>query len=356
MIFKYPRVFGLVLGLIGFSLAASPARAVSTGKPIKTREDVLEDFSNFLISFGSGDEFRRVSMDTVIAVHRLVIDLADQKSPYEMTKVKADRVLADFCDTSVVKHLKVSWTNWKGAEAEYVDKKYPEKCFRFVFARNGGRWFLKTVYDDRIELKDSTAGTNDAKMKSCLNMAEKYQALAEKNEGLADANQYDRMLYGYLCAAQNGSGKAAIAANGLAGSGMSRSYSDGLEMKMLQIGISKNYAMAFAYMAYYECELRDSLGLLKMVNNRCKDLQSSYRYLSKAIMLGYNDALYTLGAWFETGRLGKEDLRSAMSCYKLALERGDQGALDGIKRLGERGVDTKLPSRSCPINGYFGQE
>lgn len=353
MIFKNASVFGLILALFGFSFGASgasPVQSVSSGKTLKTREDVLEDFRNFLTSFGSSNEFRRASMDTVISVHRLVIDLADQKSPYEVTKVKADQILADFCDTGVVKHLEVSWTNWKGAEAKYENEKFPEKCIRFSFIKINDGWFLKTIYNDKIELKDSTVVRNDAKINSCLNVARKYFALAEKD---AVTDYYNRALYANLCAAQNGSGQAAITANGLAGSGMSRSYSNDMEMELVKRGIREGYAGAYESMAYLECGyIRDSTGHLVFVTE-CKNPKTSYSYLAKAISLGHKDAIYILGCWLETGKLGRVDLQGAMSCFKLASEQGDERGTEGLKMSAAGLARLKVSSSACPINDFF---
>jgi hypothetical protein len=266
----------------------------------------------------SNEEARKFSIGDTLELHDLVIEHADQVLPYKKSIVSKEKVLVMLKGQLTSEtNLNAGWVKKNSAEALSIGKRTPEELWKYAFTKRNGCWMLEAIFKEFVPPPRLLPAQSQEKGRSCLRTANRFKVMA------ARAEDYDRALYAYLCAAQNGSTQGAILAAQLGTSGQSRRLPNDYVEKLFMQAANQGDPSAMMAIAEMKC------GELPV----CASQSESYMYLSKAILAGKHDAINLLGVWVERGSIGKPDPSRALACYRLAAERGSKVGAENLRRL-----------------------
>lgn len=327
-------------------LLAQNAYALDPGEQPTTRQDSTSfrspcsatSFKEFLSIFLNEEKVRKTNFSLTLEIYDLVLQDADQAYPYKksiISKEKASPIIDKFLTSE--KNVSVSWVKRTSAEVLFFDDQRPEIERRYLFSKNNGCWTLVAVFNELIPPPKVLSERSQEKAKNCLRAAERHENRASQ---AADKRAYDLALYAYLCAAQNGSAQAAVRGAQLATSGQSRMLPSNYVEMLFLIAADEGLFTAMTALAELKC------GDLSI----CAEPRESYGYLSRAILAGDREAINILGVWLEQGTLGKSNASHALSCYKLAADRGSKLGAENFKRLSVGSHNIK-PTQ-CPVDDF----
>ena len=211
------------------------------------------------------------------------------------------------------------------------------KVFNFV---RKSCWTLEGIEDwsiaDKYLPPAKSSTRNDAENR-CFQRGEVFLTLAGKPQYPLSKELFETALDNYVCAAASGDPQASLAAAGLSLSGMV-SQLETPQVEALFKAAATTLADGAAGLSSFYC-----YGNVTTHDGPCQRPSLAEKELIRAASMGSVTAIHQLGYAFESGAMVTKDAYRAMSCYRLAADKGDQIAASNLARLQSLVIDEVKP-------------
>lgn len=161
----------------------------------------------------------------------------------------------------------------------------------------------------------------------CISRGDYLSALAAQEKYWSLVTMFEAALQNYLCAAEEGSWKAASKAVALSLSGQAPRLENEHILRLAEIA-AKHDADAAYFLSGFYCDEGNYTD-----QQPCKNPKLAEDMLVQAAKMGNMYALVELADSYERGLLITKDQRKALACYQLAVGKGQSRSRDDVQRL-----------------------